>query len=148
MYTHQKLKARVLIMKVEFECTTRNQALSNIYLFVFQKQKKDLDQESSITPKKRKAPEPSPDVTPVKSQKRNTPLKKKQKYEAESPLSTPQKADSSVKLVRFHDAEIEIIEDIKQPQKTSKKPDLEKICEDDDDEETLEAFSVIRFFFF
>ena len=82
----------------------------------------------------------------MKSQKRNTPLKKKQKYEAESPLSTPQKADSSVKLVRFHDAEIEIIEDIKQPQKTSKKPDLEKICEDDDDEETLEAFSVIRNF--
>jgi len=106
------------------------------------KQKKNLDQESSIIPKKRKAPEPSPDVTPVKSQKRNTPLKKKQKYEAESPLSTPQKADSSVKLVRFHDAEIEIIEDIKQPQKTSKKPDLEKICEDDDDEETFEAFSM------
>ena len=84
----------------------------------------------------------------MKSQKRNTPLKKKQKYEAEPPLSTPQKADSSVKIVRFHDAEIEIIEDIKQPQKTSKNPDLEKICEDEEDDETLEAFSVIRNFNF
>ena len=84
----------------------------------------------------------------MKSQKQNTPLKKKQKYQAESPLSTPQKADSSVKVVRFHDAEIEVIEDIKQPQKTSKKPDLEKICEDEDDEETLEAFAVIYFVFF
>ena len=96
------------------------------------KKQDDLAKEASITPRKRKAPEPSPNVTPVKSLKQNTPLKKKQKLH----VDTPQKdeKDPAVKIARFDDTEIEVIKDMKQP--------LYTINEDDDDDETLEAFSV------
>ena len=96
------------------------------------KKQDDLSKETSITPRKRKAPEPSPNVTPVKSLKQNTPLKKRQKLH----VDTPQKdeKDPAVKIARFDDTEIEVIKDMKQP--------LYTINEDDDDDETLEAFSV------
>ena len=96
------------------------------------KKQDDISKETSITPRKRKAPEPSPNVTPVKSLKQNTPLKKRQKLH----VDTPQKdeKDPAVKIARFDDTEIEVIKDMKQP--------LYTINEDDDDDETLEAFSV------
>ena len=93
--------------------------------------------ETSITPRKRKAPEPSPNATPVKSSlKQNTPQKKRQKTDTH----TPQK-DEAVTIVKFDDAEV-VIEDMKQLHRASKRPDLEKIDEDGDDDETLEALSM------
>ena len=98
-------------------------------------------EDSSITPKKRRGNDPSQTVTPMKTPKKlSTPLKLKKQDQTESFICTPKK-ELVLKLVRFNDTEVEQIEDVKQF--ASKKPSLEKVSEVDDDDETLEAFSVI-----
>merc|ERR1712083_647997 len=68
--------------------------------------------------------------------KQNTPQKKRRKTDTH----TPQK-DEAVTIVKFDDAEV-VIEDMKQLHRASKRPDLEKIDGDGDDDETLEALSM------
>ena len=98
-------------------------------------------EDSSITPKKRRGNDPSQTMTPVKTPKKlSTPLKRKEQNQTESFNCTPKK-ELVLKLVRFNDAEVEQIEDVKQ--RASKKPSLDKVSEGEDDDETLEAFTVI-----